>query len=264
MPRKPTKKRTNSKRNSQRLSLSAAGVLPTHVPKRWIKFLVGLFLLPPAWVLSQTFFTAFALTTLNDAFWITAEFWFFSLGVLFWLVVFFGLPRPTRVYVFGHELTHAIWVWLMGGRVHHFEVSRDGGYILADRTNTWIALAPYFFPIYSVLAILIYGACGLFYDVSATPWLECLYAAIGLTWAFHMTFTCWMIPKGQPDLHYGGTFFSLTLIYLLNLALLAVLLILASPQITWAGFGHDLLQNAIDFTVQVTLALNHLVRQWVL
>ena len=40
----------------------------------------------------------------------------------------------------------------------------------------------------------------------------------------HMSFTCWMIPKGQPDLHYGGTFFSVMIIYLLNLALLAALL----------------------------------------
>lgn len=255
----PAKRTTRKKRPKQRLDVAAAaGALPTHVPKRWVKFFVGLFLLPPAWILTQTFFTAFARTTLRDDFWITGEFWFFSLGVLLWLVTFFGLPRPLWLYVFGHELTHAIWVLLMGGRVHRFQVSRQGGHILADRTNTWIALAPYFFPIYSVLAIALYGLCALFLDVS--PYRNLLFCLIGVTWAFHLSFTCWMITKGQPDLYYGGTFFSLTVIYLLNLVLLAAMLILASPQVTWAGFGQELLQNTIDFTVSLTIGLNEALR----
>lgn len=254
MPRKP--RRTPKKK---RLNFTATGVLPAHVPKRWVKFLVGLFLLPPAWVLTQTFFTAFARTTVHDTFWATEEFWFFTMGVLLWLTVFFGLPRPLWLYVFGHELTHAVWVLLMGGRVHQFQVNRDGGHILADRTNTWIALAPYFFPIYSVLALATYGVLALFVDVS--PYRPVLYAVVGATWAFHLSFTCWMIPKGQPDLHYGGTFFSLVLIYLLNLVLLVVLLIVASPQISWLGFGQDLLHNAVDFTGDAIYLFNRVANR---
>ncbi len=75
----------------RRLDVSAAGVLPATVPKRFVKLLVGLFLLPAAWVLTQTFFMAFARTTIRNQFWITEEFWFFSLGVILWLVAFFGL-----------------------------------------------------------------------------------------------------------------------------------------------------------------------------
>lgn len=235
-----------------------AGALPATVPKRWIKMLVGLFLIPPAWVLSLTFFSAFARTTIHEGFWITEEFWFFSLGVVLFLVAFFGLPRPLWLYVFGHELTHAIWVLIMGGRVHKFHIGRDGGHILADRTNTLIALAPYFVPIYSVLALVVYGICGFFFDV--TPYRQLLFAVIGATWAFHLSFTCWMIPKGQPDLHYGGTFFSLMVIYLINLALLAVLLIVASKNVTWLSFGRELFQNTVDFTAQMTLLFNRLVR----
>jgi hypothetical protein len=256
----PAQRNARKKRpKPRRLDVAAtAGALPDRVPKRWVKFLVGLFLLPPAWLLTQTFFTAFTRTTLHDHFWITAEFWFFSLGVLIWMIAFFSLPRPMWLYVFGHELTHAVWVLLMGGRVHQFRVSRQGGHILADRTNTWIALAPYFFPIYSVLVIAAYGVVGLFWDV--TPYRHALYGLIGGTWAFHLSFTCWMITKGQPDLHYGGTFFSLMVIYLLNLLLLAALLIIASPQVTWAGFGRELFDNAMEFTVQATLLVNQYVR----
>ena len=245
-------------RQSSRLELSAAGAMPAHVPKRCVKLVVGIFLLPPAWVLTQTFFTAFARATVRDSFCITEEFWFFALGVVLWLVAFFALPRPQWLYVFGHELTHAIWVMLLGGRVHRFRVGSQGGHVLADRTNTWIALAPYFFPIYSVSAIAVYGVCGMFVDV--TPYRSLLYAVIGATWAMHLSFTCWLIPKGQPDLHYGGTFFSLVVIYVLNLALIATLLIIASPQVTWAGFGRELMQNAVNLTGWVTLQLNRFFR----
>jgi hypothetical protein len=246
------------KSKSKRLDVSAAGVLPTHVPKRWVKFLVGLFLLPPAWILTQTFFTAFARTTMRDSFWSTEEFWFFSLGIVLFLIPFFALPRPLWFYVFGHELTHAVWVLLMGGRVHKFHVTRDGGHILADKTNTFIALAPYFFPIYSLLAIGLYGLAGVFWDV--TPYRAVLYSVIGFTWAFHMCFTVWMIPKGQPDLHYGGTFFSLMVIYLLNILILAVLLIIASPQISAISFGRELLHNAVNFTDWVEQLARQMIR----
>jgi hypothetical protein len=57
-----------------------------------------------------------------------------------------------------------------------------------------------------------------------------------------------MIPKNQTDLSDQGTFFSLVVIYLMNLLLLSVMLILASPQITFAAFGADLLTNLSNFS----------------
>ena len=61
------------------------------------------------------------------------------------------------------------------------------------------------------------------------------------------TFTLWMIPKSQTDLKDHGTFFSLVVIYLMNLLLLSVMLILASRQITFESFGADLLTNLGSF-----------------
>jgi hypothetical protein len=216
------------------------------VPTRWVKFVVAIFLLPVCAILTQTFFTAFARATVAQHLWAAAPFWFFSLGAVLWLIIFFGLPRPIVLYVFGHELTHAIWVWLMGGRVSRFRVGRDGGHILTNRTNFWIALAPYFFPFYSILAIAIYGVLSIFYNMQ--PYGRLLYAVIGATWAFHLTFTCWMIPKSQSDLRDHGTFFSLVMIYLMNLALLCVMLVIASPHITFASFGADFGKNVGNFS----------------
>ena len=228
------------------------------VPTRWVKFVVALFLLPVCAILSQTFFTVFARAAVTQRLWAAEEFWFFSLGAVLWLIAFFGLPRPIILYVFGHELTHAVWVWLLGGRVSRFRVGREGGHIVTDRTNFWIALAPYFFPLYSILAIGIYGVLSIFVNVQ--PYGRLLYAAIGASWAFHFTFTCWMIPKNQTDLRDHGTFFSLVVIYLMNLLLLSAMLILASPQITFASFGADLGTNVGNFSQWVVNLSERFVR----
>lgn len=220
------------------------------IPTRWVKFVVALFLLPACAILTQTFFTVFARATLAHRLWAAEEFWFFSLGAILWLIAFFGLPRPMVVYVFGHELTHALWVLLMGGRVSRFRVGRDGGHIVTDRNNFWIALTPYFFPLYSLLVIGAYGILGLFFNVQ--PYGRVLYGLIGVTWAFHFTFTCWMIPKKQTDLTDHGTFFSLVVIYLMNLALLSVMLVLASSRITFADLGREFLSNVDKFAGWIT------------
>ena len=206
-----------------------------------MKSVIALFLLPICAVLTQAFFTVFTRATVTQRLWAGEEFWFFSLGLVLWVIAFFGLPRPLLIYVFGHELTHALWVLLMGGRVSQFRVGREGGHIITDRNNFWIALTPYFFPLYSIIAIGIYGALSLALNVQ--PYGRLLYAVIGVTWAFHFSFTCWMIPKNQSDLREHGTFFSLVVIYLMNLIVLSVLLVLASPQIAFLDFGAEIGEN---------------------
>ncbi len=222
------------------------------IPTRWVKFVIALFLLPVCGILTQTFFTAFAQATVAQRLWAGEEFWFFSLGAVLWLIAFFGLSRPVILYVFGHELTHAIWVWMMGGRVSRFRVTRDGGHIVTNRTNFLIALAPYFFPLYSILVIALYGILSLFVDVH--PYTKLLYALIGVTWAFHFTFTCWMIPKNQTDLTEHGTFFSLVVIYLINLILLSVMLVLAARQVTFLALARDFVANTSNFSEWVVYA----------
>jgi hypothetical protein len=217
------------------------------IPTRWLNTIIGIFLLPLAGVLTQALFTSFSRAAIDHGFWAAEEFWFFALGAVLWTLAFFGgvwvfgEPRPVRVYVFGHELTHAIWVWAMGGRVSKFKVGREGGFILTDTHNVWIALAPYFYPLYSIVVIALYGGVSLVYDV--TLYTPVLFGFIGLTWAFHMSFTFWMIPKGQSDLTQFGTFYSLVIIYLMNLLLLSALLIFAAPEVTFNAFGWILLEH---------------------
>jgi hypothetical protein len=69
-----------------------------------------------------------------------------------------------------------------------------------------------------------------------------------------------MIPKNQSDLSDHGTFFSLVFIYLMNLLLLSALLVIASPQITFADFGADLVENLRGFSEWVGSLVNQFSR----
>ena len=233
----------------------------------------GLFLLGPACVLTQTFFGLFSRASSRRPFWAGEEFWFFALGVALWVVWFLGSawssggPRPLRIYVFGHELTHAIWVWMWGGKVYEKQWwSRDGGYIITDTHNFWIALAPYFYPLYSLVVVVLFGLGSLFYNLTNSPItllmmtpLQWLFLLLGATWAFHLSFTIWMIPKGQTDLTCHGTFFSLVIIYLMNVILLSIFLIVASPELTFAAFGRDLLHHTEDLSEWLYKGIQHFI-----
>lgn len=264
---KPSRRKT-PRGNRLNASFAATGDAVT-VPVRWVKFFVGLFLLPVCYVLTAAFFNVLidAFTTQVSGrpyFWMTPQFVFFVFGLVAWLGVYFVMPKWLSIYVFGHELTHAIAVKLMGGRVSAFSVGPDGGHVVSSKINTWIALAPYFVPIYSVFAITIYGLASLFVDLAPHRDLAAglLSFSLGLTWCFHASFTMSMIPKGQSDLHYGGTFFSLTVIYMMNLLVLTLLLILATPYVSFASFGHELLAQAQSFAVQVAWFFDALRRAY--
>ncbi|MFZ4386687.1 MAG: hypothetical protein ACOYOI_00795 [Chthoniobacterales bacterium] len=217
------------------------------VPKSLVKFIVGIFLAPLAWVLTQTFFQAFS-TSLHHGLLATQSFGCFAAGMLLFGILFMIVPRDALMlpYVFGHEVTHAIWVKLFGGKVaDQFHVSLEGGHVLTDRVNTWIALAPYFFPIYSLLIVSLYGMASLVADLSAWRWV--LFLLLGVTLAFHLVFTCLLIGKGQPDLHYGGTFFSLMVIYLINLLIITGLLLATGKEVSLQSFAEDFIENSARF-----------------
>lgn len=203
-----------------------------------------IFLVPACFITTHALAVSFG-DSMGHSFWRTPPFWFFSMGVILWLIAFVALPRPVGIYVWAHEMTHAIFVILCGGKVSDFQSSAKGGYVLTNKNNVLISLAPYFFPFYTVILVPICLLLGAVTDLSVLLTLPGgfgfrplwgLFLLIGLTWGFHTTFTLWMIGKDQPDLRINGVFFSVTLIYLVNALLIALLLILAAPEASLAGF----------------------------
>jgi hypothetical protein len=140
--------------------------------------------------------------------------WALAGGFAFWLFLYATLPRPMRTYVLAHELTHALWGWMMGGRVSKLKVRKDRGSVTLSKSNIWIVLAPYFFPFYTMCVIALYGVLSLFLDMNAYVlfWL----GAIGFTWGFHVTFTVSTLLQRQTDVLQYGRVLSYALIYGLN------------------------------------------------
>jgi hypothetical protein len=194
---------------------------------------------------------------------------YLTAGMILFAVMFAAVPRGIFMlpYIFGHEVTHALCVKLFGGTVaNRFHVSLEGGHVLTDRVNTWIVLSPYFFPIYAVLVGTLYGALlfsgklldtishssaqgsSLYESIIHFQWLFLL--LIGFALAFHLIFTFLLVTKSQPDLHYGGTFFSLMVIYIINLMLVTALLLATSSH--WLlGYYGDYLVKAAELFMEV-------------
>ncbi len=166
--------------------------------------------------------------------------WALPLGFMVWVVIFFLLPKPFRTYVLGHELTHALWALMMGSRVGKIKVGSKGGHVELSKTNFIITLAPYFFPFYTALTIATYYVARIWLDVQGQQlwWL----ALVGLTWSFHITFTIHMLSQYQPDVQEHGRVFSYTVIYIMNVLVIALLLVLLgeSRLLTFGDLlGHE-------------------------
>lgn len=225
---------------------------PLSLPTRILRFVIGILLAVPCAVTLITLFQRVSERDFTSKFWQTSEFFFFTIGCgicASWLLS--GLLRKIwlYLYVLGHELTHVLFIYLSFGKVSGFSVGLDGGYVVTNKSNVLIALSPYFVPFWSLVCLLILAP--LEYFIPDLPYYrQTLFAVIGSTWTFHLLFTCWMIPRDQPDLKENETFFSLMLIILANIILLSALLCFASPELGWRDFVYNWYNNLLDLFVE--------------
>ncbi len=196
---------------------------------KWCKTIIALLLLPvcagEAWALARVLRASGQADTL----WVAA-----ASGAGCWLAIYLLLPKPMWVYVMGHELTHALWTWLMGGRVKRFKVSAKSGHVVVTKSNFLIALAPYFFPLYAVLVVLIFLGGNLVWNwTGLRAWFHLL---LGAAYAFHVTLTWHILKSSQTDITDQGYLFSAVVIFLGNVTvlLLGIPLLTARPDLLTA------------------------------
>lgn len=147
----------------------------------------------------------------------------FAIGALSFGVLVILLWRPVVVYVFGHELIHALATWMCLGRVTNLTASTYGGQVTTSKSNTFIRLAPYCVPLYALLAWGVYLGLDHWWQPlgARIHWLAC---GLGFFYAFHIGFTLWSLRRDQPDLKPDGWLFSLVVIYFANILIFASLL----------------------------------------
>jgi hypothetical protein len=170
-----------------------------------------------------------------------------------WWAIYLLLPKPMWIYVFGHELTHALWTWACGGRVKRFKASASGGHVAITKSNFLIALAPYFFPLYVALVILIYAVGHLIWNWQHyVPWFHFF---IGVAYAFHVTLTWHILKTRQTDITEQGYLFSATVIWIGNI----LVLLIGIPLLTSRVRLLDALAWWLDSTARVFHWLAHVL-----
>ncbi len=182
---------------------------------KWAKFIIAFLLLPVCFGALRTLWLVLNASGGADTFWVAM-----LAGAACWIVIFLLLPKPMWVYVFGHELTHAVWTWLFGGRVKKFKASSKGGHVIVTKHNFLIALAPYFFPIYVVLLVTLFALGHVIWGWKRFEvWFHLL---TGAAYAFHITLTWHILKTQQSDITEQGYFFSGVIIFLGNISVLLV------------------------------------------
>ena len=194
--------------------------------KRLLLFLTGILLLPLVWGATRALLDLFPFAVVNHPPWIATPILALCAGYGCWTLVYFCMPPSVRLYIWGHELTHALWGLLTGARVGPIRVRSTGGSVSLSDAGVWTTLAPYFVPFYTVIVVLLRLLLGLTIDM--TRWEPVWLFLIGLTWSFHFTYTLRSLMQHQPDIQTFGRLFSYSLILLFNLLLLGYLLVAAS------------------------------------
>jgi hypothetical protein len=212
----------------------------------WKKVLALLVLVPLSLFTLMVCVDLFFHRQVQGSLWTSAEWQWFIGGVALWLLFFIPCHRLFSIfYVFGHEWTHIFAARLCGGVIYDYHVGRDGGWVETNKSNTFISLSPYLIPFYTFFAVLGFAAIGMFLNLDAPlpigtlrlfesfTLMKGLYFTVGLTWCFHLSYTLRTLRVQQTDVLRNGEFFSMQLIFLVNLALVAFFLLIASPTVGW-------------------------------
>lgn len=182
---------------------------------KWVKLIIALALLPVCAGAARALWLVLQRCGSADTTWVPL-----LAGAACWVVVFWLLPKPMWLYVLGHELTHALWTWLFGGRVKKMKITSSGGHVVISKTNFLIALAPYFFPLYTILVIAMFGLGHLIWNWQGYLVLVGFHLAVGAAYAFHVTLTCHVLQTQQSDITSQGWLFSAVVIFLGNVCVL--------------------------------------------
>jgi hypothetical protein len=110
--------------------------------------------------------------------------------------------------------------------------------VVLTKTNFLINLAPYFFPIYTFIVVIIYTILRSF-DLAQKLFVYIIFA-LGFTFSFHIALLIYAFSLGQSDVKKTGRVFSLTLVVLFNIIVAVLILKLMVPDtIQVADFARE-------------------------
>lgn len=203
--------------------------------KRALKFLLGLILLPLAFCILLS--VAEVLWHIIKSYKITL---YFMLGALLYVLRHLFFYNFSRFYVFAHELSHAAAAWLCGYKVSGLSVGRESGEVKVSGVNTFVLLAPYCVPLYSIAVTLAYLVLNLLWP-AAENYNSVFLALFGFFTMLHLMHTYKALTETEQSdiIRAGGGVFSFSLIVLINMGVVLALIEIYFPGIVpvWSLTG---------------------------
>lgn len=170
-----------------------------------IKFSLGICLLPFVYSISLAFLDQFGLVEKP----IQAYFWS---GVIALLIVYLFVWEPEIIYTKGQKLLEMVFIFF----------------------KPLVRLAPYVLPIYTIILFLIYGLLSL---AIKSAWLiQYSIFLSGFTIALHLIFSAKSIRSKKSDFLKANYIFGFSLIYIINLAILAFCINLIFKEFSFVNF----------------------------
>jgi hypothetical protein len=189
---------------------------------RWPVALIALSFLP-ALILSYRYFDFYQ-----------KEFYFFGAGIAFFWIIAFTVGSTVRhqIQIIAHELTHTLFALLTLHFVKKIRLNPDGSggsMQLSGHGNWLIILAPYFFPLFAAIYMLLMPTL---LDWTQNHWL--IYAVFGYLTAYYWETVLSQVHREQSDIIRCGYLFSAIIIVCFNLFINGA--IFAFVRHTWSGF----------------------------
>lgn len=209
------------------------------------KFAIGLIFIPIIIGISISFFESLA--NIEGAKHTGSK--IFLWGVVSYVIMHLFLFKPGYIYTFGHEMMHVLSTWICGGGVKSFNISKGGGAVETTKSNFFITLSPYFVPTYTLILSFLYFLLPLFFEI---PNLSTMYFfSAGFTLTLHLVFTAEVLKIKQPDIIKTGYLFSLTMIYVINIILVAFLLSLLFKGLLFEDFFYNTYINSKNIYINI-------------
>jgi len=226
MPPRSTK--NNAKKVSKRKTDSKGVVSPSFWASALL-FLSGFMMMPISIAFVRTLLSAENELGSRSILGMSAAGGMFLIGFLLFSLIYIAFRIPSQPYIFGHELTHALFGLARGANVSKFKVKEERGSVKVTEGGILVLLSPYFFPIYMVALLLFFGSVSLAFPLLDTTMGKIFAGLVGIAWGFHFCFTVNGMLQRQSDLEVYGFFFSFSFILMMNLLALCLVFVAISP-----------------------------------
>jgi hypothetical protein len=177
-----------------------------------IKLLLGLSLLPFVYSASVGFLKEFGLVekTLQNYFWS---------GVISFIIFYFFIFEPARIYQKGQKLLMLIFKFFA----------------------PLVRVAPYVLPIYTIIIFCLYPIFHLIFNTKETAanFSSCFIFLAGFSIALHLVFSAKSLRNRQGDFLKSNYVFGFSLVYIINILLIALLLSLILEKFSFVNFFSD-------------------------